>query len=71
MNLVECKIKELSGENSKLPCSAQALKIYMNVLKIFSTIILLSDSECTYGALYIHSTIIFLYPLPIAFWAKM
>ena len=47
-------------KNSKLPCSAQALKIYMNVLKIFSTIILLSDSECTYGALYIHSTIIFI-----------
>ncbi|WP_294098541.1 hypothetical protein [uncultured Ruminococcus sp.] len=32
----------------------------MNVLKIFSTIISLSDSECTYGALYIHSTIIFI-----------
>ena len=57
MNLVECKIKELSGE---LPCSARALKICMNVLKTFSTIILLSDSECTYGALYIHSTIIFI-----------
>ncbi len=50
----------LAVKNLKLPCFAQALKICMNVLKIFSTIILLSDSECTYGALYIHSTIIFI-----------
>ena len=48
-------------KNLKLPCFAQALKICMNVLKIFSTIILLSYSECTYGALYIHSTIIFIF----------
>lgn len=44
MNLVECKIKELSGEKFKVAVFRSGSKICTNVPKIFSTIILLSDS---------------------------
>ena len=52
MNLVECKIKELSGEKFKVAVFRSGSKDLYECT--------LYDSECTYGALYIHSTIIFI-----------
>ena len=62
MNLVECKIKELSGEKFKVAVFRSGSKdLYECTENLLHHNLTRSDSECTYGALYIHSTIIFIF----------
>ena len=68
MNLVECKIKELSGEKFKVAVFRSGSK------DLYECTENLLHHNLTASAPMVHFTYtppLFLYPLPIAFWAKM